>query len=157
MPVTVDLSKTARSCHQLGGPADGGILFKACDNQSKYKSLDAHQSASCTKHQKSVWSDKWSRADECHIFCEAKIRKWIDKNGDCWSVTREGDEDYGPRREIVAFFDAPQNDTDPWHGYPVGAKGLPIRRWPPDNLLKQWQGSGRITFTTFKQLHRRVR
>lgn len=155
MTVSGESDEVARTCHQLGGPADGGILYKACDGASVYKSMDGHRSASGTKHQKSIWAESWSRAEECHIFCEAKIEQWSDKNGDCWSVAKEN-QYYGTRREKVAFFDAPQNNADPWHGYPVGNNGLPIRRRPPDELLQLWQDSNRISFVTFKRLHREV-
>jgi hypothetical protein len=129
-----------------------GVEFVACDD-SKYKSLNAHRSKSGTKHDKSIWNPDLSRGDECHTFCEASILKWHDGEGDCWSVVKDGAIQYGTRDERLAFFWAPQNEIDPWHGFPVGRKhGLPFRRRPPDQLIEQWHGSGRITYTRYLQL-----
>ena len=122
----------------------------SCD-ESQYLSLHVHRSASGTRHPKSIWL--LLPADECHTFCEARLQEWNDKNGDYWAVAKEGGGDFGTRGERAAFFDAPQNDTDPWHGYPVGGqRGLPIKRTPPDGLLQRWHDTGRISYTTFRRL-----
>lgn len=131
----------------MGPPRDGGVLFESCDS-SAYKSLDVHWSESGTKHPKSIWNKKLSRADECHTFCEAKLNEWRDQNGDCWAVAKDGDMDFGTHEERVAFFWEPKNDGDPWHGFPVaGRRGLAFTRKLPDELIERWHESGRISFS----------
>lgn len=77
----------------------------------------------------------------------------MDGNGDYWAVAEDGAKSFGTLGERAAFFDAPVNDADPWHGYPVGGKrGLPMRRRPPDDLLKRWHDSGRIAYTTYSRM-----
>jgi len=131
----------------MGKPRDGGILFKTCDDSS-YKSLDAHRSESGTRHQKSIWNDDLSRNDECHTFCEANIEQWHDKDGNCWSVVTGKTVYFGTRKEWVAFFWMPQNDVDPWHGFPVSRTGkVPFLRKLPDELVERWRQNSRIDFT----------
>jgi hypothetical protein len=131
----------------MGPPRDGGVLFESCDN-SAYKSLDVHRSESRTRHPKSIWNKKLSRPDECHTFCEAKLREWRDEHGDCWAVAKDGEMDFGTHEERVAFFWEPKNDRDPWHGFPVaGRRGLTFTRKLPDELIEQWFESGLISFS----------
>jgi hypothetical protein len=146
MTVLDDSNLTVRRCRQMGPPRDGGVLFEACD-ESPYKSLDAHRSESGTKHPKSIWNKSISRADECHMFCQAKLRAWHDSYGNCWAIARDGDNAFGSHGERLAFFWAPINDPDPWHGFPVaGRKGLPFSRRLPDELVEQWEQEGLISF-----------
>lgn len=140
---------TSRNCRQIKVTRDG-IEFLSCE-ESSYLSRYDHRSATGTKNPKSIWC--LSPADECHTFCEAEIQQWSDKNQDYWAVARDGENNFGTRGERVAFFDSPVNKTDTWHGYPVGGKrGLPIRRKPPDEILKQWYDTGWISYVTFSRL-----
>jgi hypothetical protein len=152
MTVPDDSTPPPRSCRQIDVDQDG-VEFVACD-ESKYKSLNVHRSRSGTRHNKSIWNGDLSRGDECHAFCEAHLQKWHDGEGDCWSVAKdEGGIPFGTRDERLAFFWAPQNDPDPWHGFPVSRKGeLPFSKSPPDWLVEQWRASERITFTRYVQL-----
>lgn len=138
-----------RTCHKTAVTSDG-IEYASC-SQSSYLSRNDHRSATGTKNQKSIWSI--SRPDECHAFCRAELQQWSDKDGDYWAVAKDGSEDFGTRGERVAFFDSPVNESDPWHGYPVGGKrGLPIRRSPPDELIQRWYDSKQISYVTFSRL-----
>lgn len=151
MTVTGDSASVLRNCRQIG-VGQTGVEFVACD-ESKYMSLHVHRSKTGTRHKKSIWNEGLSRGDECHTFCEAHIQKWHDKEGDCWSVADEGAIPFGTRDERIAFFWAPRNDADPWHGFPVRHGGeLPFRRKPPDELIEQWHKSGRINYTRYSQL-----
>jgi hypothetical protein len=136
----------------MGPPRDGGVSFESCDD-SPYKSLDVHRSQSGTKQPKSIWNSELSRADECHTFCEAELNGWSDDNGNCWSVAKDGEMDFGTHEERVAFFWAPQNDGDPWHGFPVaGRRGLAFRQKLPDALIERWHESGLISFSRKMQM-----
>jgi hypothetical protein len=127
-----------------------GIEFSSCA-ESPYLSRNDHRSATGTKNPKSIW--QLDRQSECHTFCEAELRQWSDKAGDYWAVAGEGQENFGTRGERVAFFDAPVNSGDPWHGYPVGGKrGLPIQRRPPDDIIERWYNAKRISYVTFSKL-----
>lgn len=149
MPTSGDSASAARTCHQTGVTSDW-IEFSSCDN-SFYISLNYHRSSSGTSKPKSIWS--LIPPDECHTFCEARLQRWMDRNGDYWAVAADGADDFGTRGERAAFFDAPGNAGDPWHGYPVGGKrGLPIQRRPPDDLLEHWYTSKRISYATYRRL-----
>jgi hypothetical protein len=138
-----------RSCHQVAVTADG-ITFLSC-KANLYISLNIHRSATSTKHDKSIWDV--SRPDECHTFCNAELGGWIDSEGDYWSISKDGATVLGTRGERVAFFDSPVNQTDPWHGYPVGGRrGLPTVRRPPDDIIRLWFETGWISYVTYSRL-----
>ena len=85
--------------------------------------LSVRSPQSGTKEPKSVWSKEISRADESvTCFCGAKLNEWRDENGNCWAVAKDGEMDFGTHEERVAFFWQPQNDGDPWHGFPVAGQ-----------------------------------
>jgi hypothetical protein len=93
------------------------------------------------------------RPDECHYFCIGNLSSWNDKDGNCWAISKDAQNILGTRGERVAFYQTPGNNRDPWHGYPVGGRrGLPIRRRPPDDVLRQWRDMGWITKVTFDRL-----
>lgn len=50
--------------------------------------------------------------------------------------------------ERLAFFPKPQNDSDPWHGYPVDSSDL------GDNLIEYWLKKDLISKTTYVHLIR---
>jgi len=127
-----------------------GIVYTSCA-ETLYLSLNYHRGGSSTTHPKSIW--EISRPDECHVFCTAESESWADQNGDLWAVARDGEPHYGTRRERMAFFDAPVNQSDPWHGFPVGGRrGLPLRRTPPDAVVQRWWESKRISYTTYNRI-----
>lgn len=139
----------SRVCRQTRVTADG-IEFVSC-NDSLYISLNYHRSVTSTTHRKSIWI--LSRPDECHTFCEAELRSWQDAKGDYWAISEDGKIEFGTLSERVAFFDSPQNVTDPWHGYPVsGRKGMPSRRRPPDIIIELWHSTGWISYVTYARL-----
>jgi hypothetical protein len=151
MTVSDDSTPVPRSCRQIEVNNDG-VAFISCDD-SKYMSLHVHRSKTATKHEKSIWNETLSRGDECHTFCEASLQKWNDADGNCWSVVKEGGTAFGTRDERVAFFWFPQNDGDPWHGFPVTRRSkIPFRKEPPDNLIERWHKSDRISFAMYLRL-----
>lgn len=138
-----------RKCRQTGVSADG-VSYHTC-KESSYISLNYHRSRTSTKRRKSIWSIE--RPDECHTLCQAEIQNWRDKNGDYWSISKDAAVEFGSDGERMAFFDAPQNATDPWHGYPVGGKrGLPSVRLPPDYVIELWRTSKWVSYVTYSRL-----
>ena len=140
---------TPRTCVQEG-VSNSGVTFRSC-NGAQYLSVNYHRSPSDTTYQKSIW--KIPRHDECHFFCIGNISCWIDSGGNRWSISKDAGVVMGTRGERVAFYQQPVNQTDPWHGFPVGGKrALPMRRRPPDTLLRQWRESGWISAVTYDRL-----
>lgn len=149
MPMPSQAEPAVRTCSKTSVTSDG-IQFISCKD-SPYISLNYHRSSTGTIHKKSIWI--LSPADECHAFCKAEMGNWRDVGGDYWAISSDGQIEFGTRGERVAFFDSPQNITDPWHGYPVGGKkGLPTRKRPPDNVIELWYRTGWITYVTYSRL-----
>jgi hypothetical protein len=141
-----------RACRRVKANKHG-VEYVTCDD---YQSMNYHHSPSGTRHPKSIWL--LSRADECHTFCKARLGDWADERGNYWAVAKDGEEqDYGTRRERMAFFPVPSNAADPWHGFPVGGKdGLPFDHEPPDLLVQRWEDEKRIKYTTAARIRRGV-
>jgi hypothetical protein len=135
------------------GVDDSGVMFTSCGN-SPYLSLNVHQARSGTKHPKSIWNR--SRADECHVFCEAENRNWTDKRtGNRWAINNKGEEPLGTRRERLGFFYKPSYASGPWHGFPVGGmNGLKHYGRPPDEVVKEWLDDGIINYSTYSRITR---
>jgi hypothetical protein len=130
--------------------SSSGITFRSC-NGTEYISLNYHRSPSGTTYKKSIWDIP--RPDECHFFCIGSILLWKDDGGNCWAIGKDAEVVMGTLGERLAFFPRPTNQTDPWHGFPVGGRrALPVHRRPPDGLLRQWLESKWITKTTYDRL-----
>jgi hypothetical protein len=68
-------------------------------------------------------------------------------------VAKDGEPAFGTLGERLAFFDAPVNERDPWHGFPVGGKhGMEFRGYPPDDVVEDWHKLALISFTTFTRI-----
>jgi len=145
MTAADDSEPTPRRCRP-GKKNKDGLPFVACEG-TPYLSLDYHQSSSGTRHQKSIWS--LTRPDECHTFCESRLNAWADSDGNYWSVAAEKSEDFGTRGQRMAFFPVPTNETDTWHGYPIGRKNEQSDPHdPPTDLVQLWRDQGRISRMT---------
>lgn len=137
------------NCRPAVVSADG-ITYTTCAH-GQYLSLNYHRGRTRLKHPKSLWDV--SRKVECHTFCNAELEGWHDAEGNAWSVTEDENVALGTRGERVAFFDGPTNTTDPWHGYPVGGRrGLPVRRRPPDVLVKRWLDDKWISYILYQRI-----
>lgn len=148
------MTSGSRTCRRTAVASDG-VLFDSCQ-QTSYKSVNYHRATATTKHPKSQWNV--SRDDECHTFCRAEAESWKDAKGNYWAVAEAGDPDLGTRGERVAFFDAPRNPRDPWHGFPVGTKrGALAFTPPPDDLVLKWHTSGFISYTEQQRILTRRR
>jgi hypothetical protein len=138
-----------RTCRQVKVTPDG-IDFMSCKD-TPYTSLNCHRAESGTQHPKSIWAI--AVQEECHRFCEAEIFDWSDSDGNYWSISKDGEIELGTRGERLAYFNAPQNERDPWHGYPVGGRrGLPTVRRPPKAIIERWWQTGWIKYVTYSRL-----
>ena len=155
MTAADDLESTPRRCRQ-GNISNDGLEFTACEG-TPYLSLDYHQPFSQLRHVKSIWL--LSRVDECHAFCEARLSHWSDQAGNYWTVTKDGDKRLlGDRGERMAFFPAPSDETDTWHGFPVGGgkDALPFKQRPPADLVQRWTQEQRISRVNRARINRWV-
>lgn len=153
--MTTSATASTRSCSQTAVVADG-IQFSSCQ-ATPYLSINYHRSASGTKSEKALWNI--ARPEECHVFCTAEFHSWQDWLGNHWAVAASGEPDYGTQRERLAYFPKPANSADTWHGYPVDSRrGSKLRHAPPpDDLVRKWHESGRISFVDQQRILRRRR
>jgi hypothetical protein len=130
---------------------DGSGVYYLSSSRTLYLSLNYHRGSGKGRPGKSLWAV--GRDDECHLFCEAETGKWIDAQGNYWVVSEDARVQLGKNDERLAFFDAPVNNIDPWHGYPIsGRRGSPSRRRPPDEVVSHWFDKRRISYVTFDRI-----
>ena len=55
----------------------------------------------------------------------------------------------GKNGQRLAFFPKPANESDPWHGYPIGSDEM-----EDDDLVELWYKEGYITYTTQQRILR---
>lgn len=112
--------------------------FKSCAGTG-YLCHPHHRNG--THSSKSQWA--LSRPDECHTFCQAEWLRAADDRG-LWFVAPNLDTVFGTRNERKAFFASSDNDSVPWHGYPVGPG---TAHHPPKDVVAEWHRQGRITYS----------
>lgn len=127
----------ARKCHYLYCDRSGRY-YCACDGRTYL--CHAHHRSSSFLNSKSQWV--LTRPEECHLFCQACLLKSEEGALGYWFISRGGKRIFGTRQERVAFFEAPQNQTDPWHGYPVSGARRGAGHRPPPEVVTSWQESG---------------
>jgi hypothetical protein len=120
-----------------------GLYFPETTTRSAYLSLNKHRLAGGP-------GNKWdgSRcpvACEYEIFCQSEDNSWRDSRPPLWGL-RKGLPQIGTNRERLAKFPARQNQTDPWHGYPVSALDhrREIEHRPEPALVRRWREAGLI-------------
>lgn len=137
----------------MGGTANAkGISYGPSPNGKKYDSLDTHRGANPNKSQ---WTDTVTRDQEFEIFCVSDEKIWCCDKGHYWSVGNpQGTTVLGTKGERLAKFPKTQNDSDPWHGYPVSPRLRGSDDSPSDHFIKQWISAGAISETFGKRLLR---
>ncbi len=125
-----------------------------------YKPMNYHGVKSRPKKGKTRWA--YPAPAEYHVFNladehEGKIeadgipdKRWVNDDGeglyslvdDCRVVLGKDNE------ERFAYFKNPVNDSDPWHGYPIGPKGI------GDELIEYWHKKNFISDSTYLRLNR---
>ena len=87
----------------------------ACASRPSYMSVDYHRAAGRANN-KGLWII--SRDEEAtRFYCAIDHNNSSPEYPGMWHL--ETDDTYvGRDRELIAFFPAPENPTDPWHGYP---------------------------------------
>lgn len=123
-------------------------IYATCAPPVQYQSLYYHRPTAALPG-KSRWS--LTRDDECHAFCEASDRGWVDDHGKHWFVAADASA-IGTDRERVATF-TQSSPGIPWHGYPVSARrGAIARNHVPPEVLKMWEREGATTRGLLRRL-----
>lgn len=126
----------------------------------KYQPLKYHGVKAKKSDDKSRWNHPASA--EYHVFNladehEGKVekdgisdRRWVNDDGkglyslvdDCREILGKDNE------ERFAYFRNPQNDSDPWHGYPIDSSGI------GEELIEYWHKKKVISDSTYLRLYR---
>jgi hypothetical protein len=126
-----------RTC-STPAPGEASPIFTCCNPPDEYQALYYHRTNS-SNPAKSHW--RLTAADECHTFCESRDYGWTDATGTYWYFSFDG-QPVGTREEVLAQYPAPQNLTDPWHGYPISAAPKAImKRSVPLSVIDLWSAS----------------
>ena len=94
---------------------------------------------------KTVWII--THDEEYTLFCDAEGSDWKDAPGNYWGL-KKGAPPLGQDDERIAKFPVPQNDHDPWHGYPVKSGSDK----PPMELIDLWCDKSLISKAQKKNL-----
>ena len=82
-----------------------------------YKPVGYHNRGAAKRVDKSKWRLKLN--EQYEVFRLADEGDWMDAESEgLYSIVDKGKEVLGENSERIAFFPKPQNDADPWHGYP---------------------------------------
>lgn len=110
-----------------------------------YKPVGYHNRGVVKRVEKSRWRLK--RNEQYEVFRLADEGDWMDADSDgLYSIVDNGKEVLGENCERIAFFPKPQNDADPWHGYP---KNNPLIS---DELIETWHQNQIIDGIMYKRL-----
>lgn len=93
---------------------EGNDVIYSCDKKPEYLCVNYHRSSE--RVEKGIWII--SRDEEAYRFyCAYDNKNKSDEYPGLWHV--ESDNCYvGSLKELISFFPAPVNKSDPWHGYP---------------------------------------
>lgn len=112
-----------------------------------YKPVGYHNNGAAKRVDKSKWRLKLN--EQYEVFRLADEGDWMDAESEgLYSIVDKGKEVLGENSERIAFFPKPQNDADPWHGYP---KNNPLIS---DELLETWYQNQVIDGIMYKRLMR---
>lgn len=124
-----------------------GMQFGPTKSGKRYLCANWHRGRGDGQH-KTCWIIEHEA--EFLIFCDADENEWKDEApGNYWGIRRDS-EPIGENEERVAKFPVPQNDDDPWHGYPVftGDNGSK----PPKPILDRWKSMEYISRSLQKRI-----
>lgn len=129
-------------------------------NKHKYHPMPYHGCNARPKKGKTRWDHP--AAAEYHVFNLADEhsdkkedngdvdKRWMNDDGSgLYSMVNGCSEPLGKDEERLAFFPTPQNENDPWHGYPIGCDDI------GDNLIEHWHDAKLIDDTAYSRLLRR--
>lgn len=126
-----------------GTATPGGLQFGPTTSGKMYLCANWHRGAGDPTH-KTIWVI--SEHEEYAVFCCADDGKWKDDPGNYWGI--KNGEILGENDERVAKFPVPQNQHDPWHGYPVKTG----EDKPPIPLINLWRENTLITKAMSKRM-----
>jgi hypothetical protein len=138
--MTYTFPKHSRNSNGLYGPTA---------RQHFYKPLHYHRSTSRKRPDKTRWCIEEGK--EYEVFRIADEPWWAcDVNQSLFSVVDGGKVILGENGERLAKFDFPQNDFDPWHGYPISSDDSR----PEPDLLDRWQRDNIIPYHVRMKIER---
>lgn len=106
----------------------------------KYKSVFYHNKTAAVKKGKNKWILKMNQQYEVFRIADEGI--WFcNINNGLFSILDSGKEVLGMRDERLAYFVRPNNELDPWHGYPILSSEDEIS----EELLDFWEENKIIT------------
>lgn len=125
-----------------GTPTADGLTYGPTAAGTTYISLYYHRGG--RKPDKNYWEPAFTPGEEYALFDHAETEEWSDTQDHLWGIVDGGKTILGLRGEKIARFPAPQNDSDPWHGYPVSPKDR-YDDVPPDEVIDRWSDTNVIT------------
>jgi hypothetical protein len=128
---------------------DSNGLYGPTARQHFYKPLYYHRPTAEKKAGKTRWCIK--EGEEYEVFRIADEPWWACNIGRClFSIVDGGTVVLGEDGERLAKFDFPQNNSDPWHGYPVFSDASK----PTPALLDQWEDARVIPYHVRMKIER---
>lgn len=113
-----------------------------------YKCLPYHRKTAKKQKDKTRWC--LDEDQEYEVFRYADEALNIGHSGEMYAVYDNANEILGKNNERVAKFPKPQNEGDPWHGYPTDDYEF------DDELLEAWVTMHYISESTRKRLMKGV-
>jgi hypothetical protein len=96
-----------------------------------YQPVGYHGRGATNSSQKTRWALKEGQQFEVFRVCD---EPWWHSGGGLFSIMNGGSVVLGENGERLGRFPDPQNQADPWHGYPVFSADY----LPDESLLDQW-------------------
>lgn len=126
---------------------NGDGTFGPTTTGSKYYPVGYHNKTAKNKKGKNKFILK--KSEQYEVFRVADEEIWFCKTNRClFSILDNGNEIFGFLEERLAYFQPPQNNGDPWHGYPVFSSEFEIS----EDLLDNWQNNKIISLKIRKKI-----
>ncbi len=114
-----------------------------------YKPQPYHRPTAKRSNDKTRWC--LTEGEEFEVFRIADEPFWYcGATEKLYSIVDGGRVKLGENGERLAAFPPPQNESDPWHGYPIPSGEYDIS----DELLDRWEDEGVVSETIRKRIVR---
>ena len=122
-----------------------------------YKPQAYHNRTAASRNQKEKWIvGEGEQFSYFKIADENEVSpRWLCNSNSClFSIGNNGRDVLGGKSERLAKFKIPQNELDPWHGYPVTTTDHEPWNTPSNELLDLWVKHNVINSTTRRRIER---